>query len=269
MLDKGVRLDLCMSGDRVLTLVPEMSSRRSPGPARALQRQALVWTLAATLVGVVLAAGLARAADGSLLAPVPVVLALGVLAAVLMHRALGQGAHPHAQLGPGNAITLARGAGIAALAGLVLVPAALGGWAVAALALAVAALDAADGWAARRSGTASGFGARLDVEMDVAFAAAAALVAWQAGAVGLWFLALPLLRPAFLLGGALWPALTAPLPPAPRRSRVAGAQYAGQVLLLLPVLEPAVSQSLGALILMMVAGSFAIDIAALIRGARR
>lgn len=268
MLDKTVFRGLCLSDDPVLTVLPEMSSERLPGPVPALQRQALVWTLAATLAGAALAATLARAAGEALLTPVPVVLALGMLAAGLIHRALGRGAHPHARLGPGTALTLVRGAGIATLAGLVVVPSALGGWAVAVLALAVAALDAADGWAARRSGTASGFGARLDVEMDVAFAAAAALAAWQAGAVGVWFLALPLLRPGFLLGGALWPMLKAPLPPAPRRSRVAGVQYAGQVVLLMPVLAPAASQTLGALILLLVAGSFAIDIAALIRRAR-
>jgi phosphatidylglycerophosphate synthase len=206
----------------------------------------------------------------------PGLAALGAAAAALaglalVLRALSAGAYPHARLGPGNALTLLRGAGVAALAGLAVALAAGGawgpeaGWAAAGLAAVLVALDGIDGRAARASGTASAFGARLDVETDLALMAVLAVLAWQSGQAGPWVLALPLFRPAFLLAGRVWPVLAAPLPPRARRSRVAGVQYAGQVAILVPALPPAAAGALAGALVAMVAVSFAVDLALLTR----
>jgi phosphatidylglycerophosphate synthase len=167
-----------------------------------------------------------------------------------------------------------RAAGIAALAGLLVVPGALDpvgglGWILVALAALVLALDGADGWAARRSGLRSTFGARFDVEADVAFALVMAALAWQAGKVGVWFLALGGLRPAFLLARALWPQLRTPLPEAMWRKRVAAVQMVVQVVLMAPVIVPPVSYLLAGVLLAGVILSFAVDIRWLLRQPRR
>lgn len=173
---------------------------------------------------------------------------------------------PHDRLGVANVVTLWRGACIAAMAGLLAVPQAVaqgGGWLLAGLAAIVLALDGVDGWAARRAGLTSRFGARLDVETDVAFALVTAALAVAAGKVGVWFLALGLLRPAFLGAAHVWPALRASLPPSTRRRVVAGTQMGAQVVLLAPVLTPPVSGLVGAVVLAVVVMSFAVDIRAL------
>jgi len=175
---------------------------------------------------------------------------------------LSRGAYPHDRLGLCNVVTVTRGAGICILAGLIFVPHALIGlgWLLVVLAGLTLALDGLDGWLARRSGLRSDFGARFDVESDVAFALVLALLAWQADKVGLWFVALGLLRPAFLGASMLWPALRAPLPDAYWRKAMAAMQMSVQVALLAPLVQPPVSGLIaGALLLAMVL-SFAVDI---------
>lgn len=174
-------------------------------------------------------------------------------------------AYPHARLGLCNRVTLLRAGLIAALAGLLPVAGALDdppglGWAVFGLALLAVALDGVDGWAARRSGLESVFGARFDMETDVALALVVGLLAWLMGKVGIWFLALGLMRPAFVLAGLWLPALRHPLPEAQRRKIVAAVQMAVQVALLAPLVAPPASYWLGATGLAIVALSFAIDI---------
>src|SRR5690606_24072879 len=75
--------------------------------------------------------------------------------------------HPHPRFGPANQVTLSRALIVALLAGLIGEPAdaAIAAAAVAA-AVMVTVLDGVDGWLARRSRMASGFGARFDVEID-------------------------------------------------------------------------------------------------------
>lgn len=194
-------------------------------------------------------------------------LTLGSLAVL---RGLHVSAYPHRRLGACNVVTLVRGAAIAALAGLLAVPDALGalGYPLAGLAALILALDGVDGWAARRAGLASSFGARLDVETDVVFALVMAGLAVAMGKVGLWFLLLGVMRPAFMLAGQVWPWLTAPLAPSQSRRTVAGVQMGGQVALLLPVLSAPVSHGVGALILGVVTLSFARDILVLRAKAR-
>jgi phosphatidylglycerophosphate synthase len=174
-------------------------------------------------------------------------------------------AYPHARLGLCNVITIMRGAGIAVMAGLITTPVGQLGWWLVAMAGAVLALDAADGWAARRAALQSRFGARLDMETDVAFALVLAGLAVALGQVGAWFLLLGLLRPAFIAAGWLLPALRAPLPASPWRRRLAALQMAAQVVLVTPVLSATQGHVLGAVILGTVLASFGTDIFRLLR----
>ena len=179
-----------------------------------------------------------------------------------------QETYPHARLGLCNAITLTRGAGIAVLFGLLLTPVETLGWWIPVFALTLLMLDGLDGWAARHAKLQSAFGARMDVETDVAFALALAALAVALGHVGAWFLLLGLLRPLFLLASHFLPALRHPLPDARWRKRMAGLQMTVQVVLVSPLVAPPFSALLGAALLAGMLFSFAIDIRWLIRRAR-
>ena len=72
-------------------------------------------------------------------------------------------------------------------------------------------LDAVDGWVARRTGTASTFGARFDGETDAFLILVLSVHA--ASRYGVWVLALGAVRYAFWLAGRACPWLRAALPP--------------------------------------------------------
>ena len=189
--------------------------------------------------------------------------AVGALAVLVALMANGR--YPHPRLGLCNAITLTRAAGISVMAGLVIAPVTGLGWGLVALAGGLLVLDGLDGWAARRARMQSAFGARLDVESDVAFAITLAALAVALGQVGPWFLLLGLMRPLFLGAGRIWPALRAPLPDAPWRKRMAALQMTVQVVLIAPVIAPPLSVWIGAALLGAVLVSFAVDIRWLLR----
>ena len=129
---------------------------------------------------------------------------LGVLvAAIGMHRS-----YPHAELGLCNLVTLIRLALTASLAALFVAPAPVAAvemWHAFGVALTALLLDGVDGWAARRAGLASRFGARFDLEVDSVFALTLALLAWRTGEAGPWVLALGLPRYLFMAAGMSGP----------------------------------------------------------------
>ncbi len=168
--------------------------------------------------------------------------------------------YPHTHLGLGNVITLTRGAGIFVLAGQIVIDPSGPNWIFAAIALALLLLDGLDGWAARRARLASPLGARVDVETDVAFALTLAALAVASGQVGLWFLALGLLRPGYLLAQRLWPRLNHPLPDAQWRRSMAAVQMGAQVVLISPLLRPEIAVWAGALLLGVMLASFGRDL---------
>ena len=167
------------------------------------------------------------------------------------------GAPPPGRLGAANAITLARLVIFAGLGGfmavsLAFVPEtgdalgdALGhalGWAPA-LAYGLAALaDGLDGVVARRTGTESAFGARLDAETDaLGMAAASGIAVLLAGVLPLWYLLAGFGR--YLFGAALFVERRlgrqlADLPPSPFRRRLAGFQMGLLAVCLVPGIEP-------------------------------
>ncbi|MEZ0163481.1 CDP-alcohol phosphatidyltransferase family protein [Kineococcus sp. LSe6-4] len=105
-------------------------------------------------------------------------------------------------------------------------------WSLVALAVPALLLDGLDGYVARRTGTSSPAGARLDMEVD-----AALLLVLSAVAVltqGPWVLAIGLMRYAYVAAGWCWPRLRRRPPPRFSRKVVAVVQALALVLALLP-----------------------------------
>lgn len=116
------------------------------------------------------------------------------------------------RLGWANVVTATRSVVVAAITGLVAasfvepipVPLLIG------LAVPALALDAVDGWVARRTGTATELGARFDMEVDAFLLLV--LSAYVAQLLGPWVLAIGLMRYAFVAAGWMLPPLRLQLP---------------------------------------------------------
>ena len=140
---------------------------------------------------------------------------VGVACAVIMATVLARGLArtPGGRLGPASRVTLARATlavGVAALTADSFAhdaPVAL----IVTLAATALALDAADGWVARRTATATPLGARFDGEVDAFLILA--LSVYVAPEYGAWVLAIGAARYVFLSGEWLLPWMRAPLPP--------------------------------------------------------
>jgi phosphatidylglycerophosphate synthase len=115
--------------------------------------------------------------------------------------------------GPADWVTLTRATLVGAVAALIVEsfsdPAPVS--TLVALAAVALVLDAVDGWVARRTATASPFGARFDMEVD-AFLIFVLSIA-VARSVGPWVLAIGAARYAFVAAGWLLPWLRRPTPP--------------------------------------------------------
>ena len=187
-----------------MTAATLRASRRT-GPATALLAPALLLAVLAATAGL----GPAGEVTG---------LACAAIMAAALARAGGE------RLGPASWVTLARATlavGVAALAAdsfTNTTPVAL----LVALAAVALALDAADGWVARRTGTATALGARFDGEVDAFLILA--LSVYAAGEYGAWVLAIGLARYAFLAGEWLLPWMRTTLPRRRWRRAVAAAQ---------------------------------------------
>ena len=253
----------------------DLSFYRSADPFARVQRQAIFLLVPLVATAVVATHWLSELAGATQTLAAPALTAFLCLAgATAILAGLRPAHHPHDRLGPANGITFTRAAVVAAMAGLMATPTLAVGpgalaWSLVAMAGLVLLLDGIDGWAARRSGLASRFGARLDVETDVAFALVMAGLAISAEKVGFWFLALGLLRPMFLFAAHFFRCLRADLPHSQRRRMVAGLQMGAQVAILAPIVSPLVSTVLGAGVLTLVVWSFTVDIRALLSGNER
>jgi phosphatidylglycerophosphate synthase len=127
-------------------------------------------------------------------------------------------------LGPANRITLARATlvgGVAALvADMYVRPAPV--TPLVALAVVALALDAVDGWIARRTRTVSALGARFDMEVDAFLILV--LSTYVARSVGPWVLAIGAARYAYVAVGWLRPWLREAVPARYWRKTVAAIQ---------------------------------------------
>ena len=150
---------------------------------------------------------------------------VGVTCALTMAAALARGlARGGGRLGAASWVTLARATLAVGVAALV-ADSFAHDTAVAllvTLAAVALALDAADGWVARRTGTATALGARFDGEVDAFLILA--LSVYVAPIYGAWVLAIGAARYVFLAGEWLLPWMRAPLPRRRWRLVVAAAQ---------------------------------------------
>ena len=177
-------------------------------------------------------------------------LLAGAGVAILLRRS-----YPHDRLGGCNIVTFLRMALVVAL----LAPLLAGqgaGWAAGAIGALALALDGVDGWMARRSGLASRFGARFDMEVDAALALVLSLHLVVGTATGPGVLLLGAMRYLFIAAGAVWPWLRAPLPQRFRRKAVCVVQLAALIALQAPQL--AIGLAWGAVAAL--TWSFALDV---------
>ncbi|WP_242677141.1 CDP-alcohol phosphatidyltransferase family protein [Streptomonospora litoralis] len=156
---------------------------------------------------------------------------------------------------PADAVTLARAALIASVAALVAEGLTAGepvsSGILVVLAVLALVLDAVDGAVARRTGTASELGARLDMEADALLILVLSL--HVGAALGWWAVAIGAMRYVFAAAGRFVPRLRAPLPPSDARRFVAALQgialtAAASTLLPVPVATAAVAAALGLLV---------------------
>lgn len=174
--------------------------------------------------------------------------------------------HPYRSFGAANSITLARGAAAAILAGIVAEKIVSGlswrgdeYWMVLAIAVPAVVLDGVDGFLARRSGLASAFGARFDMEIDALFLLVLSVGAAASEVVGPWVILIGVMRYAFWVAGFAFPWLFQPLPPSLRRKAVCVAEFVLILSALAPIAHP-VAPAFAATALILLAWSFAIDI---------
>jgi phosphatidylglycerophosphate synthase len=237
----------------------------SSDPHRVLRRSALATAVALGLLLAGLAVVLAEW-GGLSHAFAPKTLAVFAIGVVLVLAALP--AHlPRQRFGPANRVTLARLGLVSLLAAMLGEGVASVAWPAVAIATLAAVLDAVDGPLARRTGLASPFGARFDMETDALLMLVLALLAWQLGKAGGWIVAAGLLRYAFVGAGRAWRWLERPLPPSLRRKAICVIQIITLIVALAPIIPVAASEVIAGAGLALLVCSFAVDVAWLRRRA--
>jgi phosphatidylglycerophosphate synthase len=187
--------------------------------------------------------------------------AAAAFALVMVIALRGLRGHPFDRLGPANRVTIMRAWLLAAVAGVLgESPTPRLALAAGLTTLAATLLDAADGRFARRSGMASPFGARFDMEVDAALILVLSLLVYQFHKAGPWIVASGAMRYAFVGGSWAWPWLRRPLSPSRRRQTVCVIQMAGLMLALAPFIVPPLSVWLAAISLAALTWSFAVDV---------
>ncbi len=186
----------------------------------------------------------------------------GLVFATIMVVAAGfrRARHPFARFGLANQITALRALLVALVAAAIAEPEkpSVAAGAVA-LSLIATLLDGVDGWLARRTGTASGFGARFDMEVDALLILALAALVWRHEKAGAWVLLSGLLRYLFVIAGWTMPWLGEPLPASRRRQTICVVQIGGLMLALTPAIPPPASTLLAGIALAALCYSFLVD----------
>jgi phosphatidylglycerophosphate synthase len=220
------------------------------GPVVGMIAQVL---LVAALAGVVARSGVDLSAGGWV---------AGVSSAVIVNAALARGLSSYRcdRLSPADWVTLARASiavGIAALVAASFVQTVPVGLLVG-LAVVALALDAVDGWVARRTRTARMLGARFDGEVDAFLILV--LSVYVARSVGAWVLAIGAARYAFAAAGLMLPWLREPLPPRFWRKVVAATEGVVLTIAAAGVLPPPVNVTALVVALVLLAESFGRDV---------
>jgi phosphatidylglycerophosphate synthase len=118
---------------------------------------------------------------------------------------------------------------------------------------------------ARRTGMASRFGARFDMEIDALLILALAVLTWQSGKAGAWVVLSGLLRYVFVASGWLLPPMRQPLPDSRRRQTICVIQVAGLIVALAPFVTPPASELIASAALATLVYSFVVDTMWLLR----
>lgn len=167
---------------------------------------------------------------------------------------------PVPTFGPANWVTTVRAVGALAVAASIAVPPTRQVAAIAvAIGVVVTLLDGVDGWLARRTGMASAFGARFDMEVDALLILALAALAWRHHKAGAWVVLSGLLRYGFVGAGWVWDWMNGPLPPTFRAKLVCVLQIGALLLVLLPAVVPPASTTIAAVGLAGLSYSFLVD----------
>ena len=187
--------------------------------------------------------------------------AMLVFAAVVAIAVRFAPAHPFMRLGLANEVTFVRSMLVGLIAGCIGEPPAPQLAATLLTAAAIAAvLDGVDGWLARRSGMASTFGARFDVETDALLILFMSVLVWRHDKAGPWVLTSGIMRYAFVAAGRLLPWMAGPLTPTRRGKTTAILQVVAFGVALAPMVRPPVSTVVAAGALAALTWSFAIDV---------
>ena len=189
------------------------------------------------------------------------VKAFGVFAAIVTIAGSRWAVHrPFPTFGLANRITTSRAFFVSMAAGMIGEPVRPDVATAAVIVGTVAsALDGLDGWAARRAGMTSAFGARFDMEVDALLIQVLAILAWQWDKAGAWILLSGLLRYAFVGAGWVWTWMQAPLPPSFIRKTICVVQTAVLLVALLPQVTPPASALVAAAGLGVLSYSFLTD----------
>ena len=183
----------------------------------------LVWSavVLAVLFALVIPPVVATQAAATTLAiAVTIILYSAIVASVLTRWP------PHQNFGWANRATLLRGCMIIVLVAIACAVAAGAElsvnslWLYAVAALLALTLDGVDGQLARRTNSASEFGARFDMELDALFILGLCLMVFAIGKAGVWVMALGLMRYGFVAAAWALPWMNQPLPPSFRRKTV-------------------------------------------------
>jgi phosphatidylglycerophosphate synthase len=211
---------------------------------------------------VLLIAGLAVTVGLSGAVLSPAAWAVGIACGVITNAALSRGLSYYRadRLRPADWVTLVRATLTVGVAALIAdsfgeqVPVAL----LVALAAAALALDAVDGWVARRTATAARLGAVFDAEVDAFLILI--LSVYVARSAGAWVLAIGAARYAFLVAGWALPWMRAQLPPRFWRKTVAAMQGVLLTVAAAHLLPAAATQAVLLVALVLLAESFGRDV---------
>ena len=218
------------------------------------------WTLLGSLLWVVLRTR--ETSGGAALVAAAVGMSCAAGGWFLLAQALAR--HGRQGLGPADHVTVTRGTLACVVAAIttrsVLDPVAPGtsgsaaGGALVLVAAVALALDAVDGWVARRTGTSSSLGARFDMEVDAFLILVLSLAA--ARVLGGWVLVIGLFRYVLMVGARVAPWLGGPVPPRLWRKAVAALQGVALTLATAEVLPRPLAGAVVGLALLLLAWSF-------------
>ncbi len=200
-----------------------------------------------------------------------------VIYAVISAISLGNlHAHGFGRFGLANVVTTVRAAITALMGGLVLASGDFGVglreealWVLGFITAFALTLDGVDGYLARKTHTASRFGARFDMEVDALLIFFLSLAAFELDKAGFWVLLIGLMRYAYVIAQAVFPALQGELQPSWRRKAICVVQGVALCLLLFPFVIPPVSTLLAVGALAFLTYSFAVDVIYLVQAGRR